>query len=190
MCKSAPQTPTGAILWIAPIPAISYFKVSRRPGNLPIQNLENGRFAYQVGHRRQTTHLYQNLDVMVGRVAQWIRRLTTDQAILGSSPGTVEDNPPFFFLQNSIILLAQGKKRRTIWNEKPNFCLSTTSKLFFAVLCGKAQRGLQTKHLVVFERDWANLEHRCPRTVRKVRRLKQNILVFVNNGRPSTSHMV
>ena len=27
--------------------------------------------------------------IAVGRVAQWIRRLTTDQAILGSSPGTV-----------------------------------------------------------------------------------------------------
>ena len=27
--------------------------------------------------------------VSAGRVAQWIRRLTTDQAIPGSSPGTV-----------------------------------------------------------------------------------------------------
>ena len=108
----------------------------------------------------------------------------------------------FFFLQNSIILLAQGKKTWTTSNEKPTFCLWTTSKLFFAVTAfRKAQRGLQTKHLVeilfffslirndpdkseftkhlvVSERDWANLQHRCLRTVGSVRRSKQKILVF------------
>ena len=34
---------------------------------------------------------------VVGRVAQWIRRLTTDQAILGSSPGTVGYTQLFCF---------------------------------------------------------------------------------------------
>ena len=120
----------------------------------------------------------------------------------------------FFFFAKFNHSSCARKKTWTTTNEKPTFCLSTTSKLFFAVTAfRKAQRGLQTKHLVeilfffslirndpdkseftkhlvVSERDWANLQHRCLRTVGSVRGSKQKILVFENNERPLTSHMV